>query len=522
MNRYILTTITILISICFINYQANACTNQAPIARILNPDIQYIGVGNWNDNIGPAGGRTAFFDGSGSYDPDNQQGNGITEWDWEIYKWNGNDYIFYSYYWDYEYIYLPFSEPGMYLVKLYVKDDDTPAAWSNPTDCCFVIAFDATISSESSYSAYGSGKDFTYDIKPEGYVIPGFLNDWVPDSVKFKITDTQNDDVYYETSLSTVVSNEPTINWNGKNNSDEWIEPGSYLAVIETKKYNWLSEFWTGYYIEEWGLDWFDGKYNTYYKSPPSFAFTQVGVNMSPTSGPPGTVVTLSLTQAGTGLLSDDSTVSITGIYASEGNYDTTETTINYPANKVYYNSSSPDEVKIVIGEELPETLWFLSNPQIYDSSTGSLEGIISINAGNLTFLKEASYQIYTLTELGTLEDDTFTAVSSITSCQDLVAQVLIKDEGLGSVPDSFEVTLQSCDSYGDPIEEPPDEDYADTSLTFTVYKVTSGGIPGYHTYRSSPDEPIVPYAFGLPGGLSETGNQYIYIEDDGSLEIKY
>jgi hypothetical protein len=100
--------------------------------------------------------------------------------------------------------------------------------------------------------------------------------------------------------------------------------------------------------------------------------------------------------------------------------------------------------------------------------------------------------------------------------------QVLIKDDGLGSAPDSLTLAVQSYDAAGNPITAPPSQDYADSSLSIAANRVTTGGVPGFHTYRSSEETWIVPWAFTLPDGMTINDNRYVYIVGNGSLRVKY
>jgi hypothetical protein len=248
---------------------------------------------------------------------------------------------------------------------------------------------------------------------------------------------------------------------------------------------------------------------------------TVVGLNVSPSSGPIGTVVTLTVTPSGLGLLSENASVTITGRYTPQGQATTTETTIEYPSAKTYYDPARPDEVKIVVGDVLPDASWLAANPQVYLADSGTLTGEVSLHMTGVTITTASTFNIYSQTELGTIEGTTFAPVDLIESGQVLVAQVLVKDDGLGSPPDSFNLTIQSYDGDGNPITAPPSEGYAGTSLTLTAARVTTGGVPGFHTYQSPPDAPIMPYAFVLPLGVDPDGG-YIYIVDGGSLKIIY
>jgi hypothetical protein len=130
MNRYILTIIGILVSICSMNYKANACTS-APIAHIFNAAKR---CGSVNTSVS--------FDGSCSYDPDNGDpptpGQGIVSWQWKIYKYP-----------DYTNEYCSplsgvtpnkyFSETGVYRIKLIVTDDDNGTQSTNDVGCNVII-----------------------------------------------------------------------------------------------------------------------------------------------------------------------------------------------------------------------------------------------------------------------------------------------------------------------------------------------------------------------------------------------
>jgi hypothetical protein len=279
MNRNILTIIGIMSSIFVMTNKANACTNETPIAGIVSPFEQYVGVyESGYEDI--SWGRIAFFDSSGSYDPDNGtpqgENNGITACEWKIYMWNDyyEDYIYCDSY-NYTYLYYYFTEPGLYMLKLYVWGDDGEGdddkCSEDDIDCCYVVVFDATISSESSSAAYGTGKDFTYDVKPDIRIPPHLpaSSYWVPDYVVFYITDNWNNSDYYSTYLSTVIIEEPTINWNGKDDDENWLVPGEYFAVLSTWTWNDFSDFWADY----WGDSQYYGWYSTYFASTQSFSF---------------------------------------------------------------------------------------------------------------------------------------------------------------------------------------------------------------------------------------------------------
>jgi hypothetical protein len=248
---------------------------------------------------------------------------------------------------------------------------------------------------------------------------------------------------------------------------------------------------------------------------------TVMRVDASPAAGPIGTAVTLTLTPPGTGFLSDDTSLEVTGTYTPQGEQTTTATTLTYFPEEVYYDPARPDEVKIVIGDTGPDSIWLLANPQITASSSGTLTGNVTLHlTGGGTVISPATFQLYSQDELGRLVDDVFTPVETVISGQLLIVQVLVKDDGLGTPPDTQPVILQSQDALGNTIGSPPTEEYASSSVQITAARVTTGGVPGFHTYRSSPDDPIIPYALKVPPGV-RPNTKYLYIVSGGSVTIR-
>jgi hypothetical protein len=288
MNRYILTIIIILVSICLMKSQAIACTNGLPTPVIDNPECQYVCVYYGQYNVG---GYTAYFDGTSSVDTD-ESGFSICAWEWDIYK--DNILIDYGVF-PYPTLSYYFGQTGYYEIRLWVLDDE--GSWSSTYAVCHVLVMDVTLTSESSYSAYGSGKEFTYDI------IPGLHpHRWKPDYAWFWIDYQSFSNTVYFDDLNIegapgfyLVENEPPIYWDGRDYDDNWLEPGSCHAIVEVGKWNDLSDTWA-YWL---GDDSYLGYSNTYFHNPPQFHFNQIKVDLDAeysnddTEETPGTPVML-------------------------------------------------------------------------------------------------------------------------------------------------------------------------------------------------------------------------------------
>jgi hypothetical protein len=111
------------------SYKYVTVTNPLPTPGIIEDDwYQYAPVG-----------QTVKVDGYDSYDND-ENGYRIDVWEWGVYKWNGSEYIYQSYsdtFTSDEYF--TFYEPGKYLIKLWVRDDDDGwNGWSSSYDYCYI------------------------------------------------------------------------------------------------------------------------------------------------------------------------------------------------------------------------------------------------------------------------------------------------------------------------------------------------------------------------------------------------
>ncbi|MEJ2051376.1 MAG: hypothetical protein P8Y60_16340, partial [Calditrichota bacterium] len=107
-----------------------------------------------------------------------------------------------------------------------------------------VVVFDTGISANEEYVAYATATDFDYEIRPH--------NGWYPDHVYFWIENEAGYTIYGEddeddfTNRAKDIPGSGTIDWwDGKDNSDEWLEPGTYYAWIYVEKEN------------EWGTQWY-------------------------------------------------------------------------------------------------------------------------------------------------------------------------------------------------------------------------------------------------------------------------
>lgn len=75
------------------------------------------------------------------------------------------------------------------------------------------------------YICYGTGTNIYYKIEP--------TSGWSPDWVKLYIKDGET--IVRTQTLSNSVG-EQTVNWNGKDSEDQWVEPKEYTAEIEVRK----------------------------------------------------------------------------------------------------------------------------------------------------------------------------------------------------------------------------------------------------------------------------------------------
>jgi hypothetical protein len=101
-------------------------TPAAPTPGIIEDDwYQYTPVG-----------QTVKVDGYDSYDND-ENGYRIDVWEWGVFKWNGSEFVYQSYsdtFTSDEYFTL--WDPGVYQIKLYVRDDEE--YWSSSYDYCYI------------------------------------------------------------------------------------------------------------------------------------------------------------------------------------------------------------------------------------------------------------------------------------------------------------------------------------------------------------------------------------------------
>jgi hypothetical protein len=245
-------------------------------------------------------------------------------------------------------------------------------------------------------------------------------------------------------------------------------------------------------------------------------------IDYEPKSGPIGTAVRVYFDPPGVvDWMSDSTTVSFTGKFVPSGGYaETTETTINYPADKVYFDPAKPDEVKIVIGEVWPSLPFLIANPQVFLADSGQMVGAATVTTERGPLSTSVEFDVIPTAALGTLVDSTFTPVTAFEPGQGLIAQVLVKDDGLGTAPASITATVQSYDASGTRIQTSPDN-CAPPSIQVALAGVTASVAEGFFTYRSSVDEPIVTWPFPMtPLGTVEN-YMYIYFVDGGRLTIE-
>jgi hypothetical protein len=247
-----------------------------------------------------------------------------------------------------------------------------------------------------------------------------------------------------------------------------------------------------------------------------------VKMEYTPKSGPIGTAVRLYFDPPGVvDWMSDSTTVLFTGKFVPSGDYaKTSETTISYPSDKVYFHPAKPDEVKVVIGEVWPSLAFLVGNPQVFLADFGRMVGVATVTTecGPLSILVE--FDLIPTTALGTLVNGTFTPVTTFEPGQGLIAQILIKDDGLGTAPTTIMATVQSYDASGARIPTSPDT-CAPPSIQVSMGRVTPTAVEGFLTYRSSTTEPIVTWPFPLTPLGTNDSYQYLYFIDGGKLTIE-
>ena len=128
MSRYIYLAIFIITLPFFFSERADA-SNLPPI-----PGINY---DNTPGSQSVCVGTSVYFDGSYSYDQD-EYGESIVEWEWDILEWDGYDF---DTLYDVKTAYsagtnYTFSDPGDYLIRLWVKDDEN--TWNDIGDIPYV------------------------------------------------------------------------------------------------------------------------------------------------------------------------------------------------------------------------------------------------------------------------------------------------------------------------------------------------------------------------------------------------
>jgi len=97
----------------------------------------------------------------------------------------------------------------------------------------------------------------------------------------------------------------------------------------------------------------------------------------------------------------------------------------------------------------------------------------------------------------------------------------LIKDAGVGTPPETVDVTVQSYDSSHAPISSSP-PDTAAPSHVVTLAKLTSGGTPGFHTYWSDAAAPITPWPYKIMPTTYIGGRVFVFYVNGGTLEPDY
>jgi hypothetical protein len=247
-------------------------------------------------------------------------------------------------------------------------------------------------------------------------------------------------------------------------------------------------------------------------------SFNPVTVSMIP----PYPLATMRILPTGTGFLSDDTTVTLAGKLVVDGESYIELPTLQYPDEDVIYVESNPDQIQVEIGVIEPSTAWKARHAlTLINSSSCSFVGEMTVqmhDTSEIEMSKEVDSFIVRETDLGTLVGSTFKSATTIDTEDELIAQVLVKDEPDVEEPGSFTYNLISSGNS-------PSSEYPDDSIEIEVYKVATSNIPGYHIYRSFDSDHqvyIVPTVYKTPSDAEDMPYQFIYIDKNGgTLELE-
>ncbi|OHB54455.1 MAG: hypothetical protein A2173_10960 [Planctomycetes bacterium RBG_13_44_8b] len=143
MKTHILSIICISAFFCSFTSDLYAW-DQLPIPGIYSPiGTSYITVDGY-----------VYFDGTDSYDPDNEYGSGIVQYGWEVMDFYTYQFVDFQYSSSPYYCFDPYEievGPGVYDVRLWVKDDE--GNWSEIYAAQLVVVFYVEITEPSSYPA---------------------------------------------------------------------------------------------------------------------------------------------------------------------------------------------------------------------------------------------------------------------------------------------------------------------------------------------------------------------------------
>jgi hypothetical protein len=212
------------------------------------------------------------------------------------------------------------------------------------------------------------------------------------------------------------------------------------------------------------------------------------GITYSPTSGPVFTEVVFSISPAGTGFFSSNTSVTIEGTFTPDGCSPETFS-VTHQGQKVRFDPSNPDQLAIAVADVFPSSFLTSSNPGIAMCLTGTITASVTLTDSgkscclSVTFTVTSSGLIGPLVN-GQVQDSSLLSVWTVTSASDLngvdpsvflYAQITRPaDDFTANPPTTMSARLQSFYGTGAPVS---------SGVTATFVLVSSG--PSGYVYQS-------------------------------------
>jgi hypothetical protein len=220
-------------------------------------------------------------------------------------------------------------------------------------------------------------------------------------------------------------------------------------------------------------------------------AYTVGQMTVTPTSGQIGTVLTIAACPACAEEIGESTTVTFTGTFQPDGYEPTEQFSVTY-SDEVYYDPAHPGQVKIILGEVMPGSGSFWSNPGVQARATGRLVGSIQVGScstGVAFTVQDSSYQIGHVLAGGTFQPETALLALPINDSTDVcnmtdpdgdgsyVARVVAtinESPPAGSTPPATMTATIRCRANGELISEGVATSFDLYSYTATEYEYRS------------------------------------------------